>query len=123
MHRLRNAWLQRDPDGAPWRALLDTSRDAAVADSDVFVRDVVSREASAYADEIDRVLERELPWKYTSDPAYVFGETEPAVDLVAVVAASGTAADRAMNRALAHLMGNFGTHTRGFVRSLAETAR
>ena len=123
MHRLRRAWLQRDPDGAPWRALLDTSRDAPVADGDRFVGDVVAMEASAYADEIDEVLERELPWKYTSDPAYVFGETEPAVDLVAVVAASGTAADRAMSRALAHLMGNFGTHTRGFVRLLAESVR
>ena len=123
LHRLRNAWLQRDPDGAPWRALLDTSRDAPVSYSDDFVREVVSKQAFAYADEIDAILERELPWKYTSDPAYVFGETEPDIDVVAVVAASGTAADRAMNRALAHLMRNFGTHTRGFVRSLAETAR
>ena len=123
LHRLRNAWLQRDLDGTPWRALLDTSRDGLGPYTNAFVRDVVSMESFAYADEVDAILERELPWKYTSDPAYVFGETEPDVDLVAVVAASGTAADRAMSRALAHLMGNFGTHTRGFIRSLAETAR
>lgn len=124
LHRVRSAWLRHDFDDPPMRALRDTSRDAATAAyTDASPREVISRQSNAYADALDATLEAHLPRKYTSDPAYVFGETEAGVDLLAVVARSGPAAQAAMTDALVRLLGNFGTHTRSFVRALPIPAR
>ncbi|HEX7440991.1 MAG TPA: hypothetical protein VF319_12945, partial [Caldimonas sp.] len=118
LHRVRSAWLRRDFDDPPLRALRDTRRDAAAGYTDASPRAVITRQSNAYADALDATLEAHLPRKYISDPAYVFGETEAGVDLLAVVARSGAPAQAAMTDALVRLLGNFGTHTRAFVRAL-----
>ena len=69
------------------------------------------------------LLATNLPRKYTSDPKYVLGETEPGVDLLAVVASAGPGGEAAVTDALVRLLGNFGTHTRAFVRALPEPPR
>ena len=46
----------------------------------------------------DAVLERSLPPKYVSDPEYVVGETEPALDLYAIVNQSPPAARKGDDR-------------------------
>ena len=123
LFRIRRAYARSDFNDAPMLALKDSARDAGFAYADASPRDVVARQSHAYADAVDATLERELPVKYTSDPAYVFGETEAGIDLDAVVTRSGQAAQAAMTQALVTLLGNFGTHTRSFVRALAMATR
>ena len=53
----------------------------------------------------------------------MLGETETGVDLLAVVASTGPAGEAAITDSLVRLLGNFGTHTRAFVRSLPEPTR
>ncbi len=84
---------------------------------------MITRESSGYADALDELLAKNLPHKYTSDPSYVLGETETGVDLLAVVASTGPAGEAAITDALVRLLGNFGTHTRAFVRALPEAKR
>ena len=124
LHRIRDAYLRGRPDDAALRALRDTSGDGRIAPyTDASPRDVITRDASAYADALDATLERYLPARYISDPQYVFGETEPGIDLQAVVAHSAPGAEAALTEGLARLLGGFGAHTRSFVRALAVAPR
>ena len=53
----------------------------------------------------------------------MLGETETGVDLLTVVASTGPAGEAAITDSLVRLLGNFGTHTRTFVRALPEAKR
>lgn len=123
LHRIRDAWLRKDFDDPPLRALRDTSHDAANRYTDASPRQVITMQSYALSDALDATLVASLPSKYTSDPAYVFGETETGVDLHAVISKSGAAAREAMTKTLAQLLFNFGTHTRAFVRALVAPSR
>ena len=117
--RMKHAEAGHDAGDAMIRAVADATGDAAhIAFADGAAREVVSRESNALADSTDRVLEQSLPSKYVSDPAYVLGETEPELDLYAVLGNAPPAAQEAMRRMVAGLLRNFGTHTRAFVRAL-----
>ena len=117
--RMRNAYLRGDAGDALMRALEDTSTDAGrVSFTDDTARQVISRESNALAGATDAVLERSLPPKYVSDPEYVVGETEPGLDVYAVVNQSPPAAREAMTVMVAGLLRNFGAYSRAFVRSL-----
>ena len=116
--RLRSDWLRGDFGDAPIAALKDTSRDAGRSYTDASPRATITKESNEAAAAIDAILERQLPAKYVSDPAYVFGETEAGVNLYAVVNGSGAPARTAMTEALVRLLGSFGSYTRAFVRSL-----
>jgi hypothetical protein len=77
----------------------------------------VSRQANAAADVIDAALVAGLPRGYTSDPKYIFGVTRSGVDIYAELGASPAARD-SLKRAIAPLLGNFGSSSRAFVRGL-----
>ena len=118
-HRLRSAYIRHDADDALIRALEDTSTDAGRASfADDTARNVISSESHALAAATDAVLERSLPSKYVSDPKYVVGETEPGLDVYAIVNQSPPAAREAMTVMVAGLLRNFGAYSRAFVRSL-----
>jgi len=123
LHRLRRAYLRGDTNDATLTALRDMSRDPPVPYTDNSPREVITRESSGYADPLDELLAKTLPHKYTSDPSYVLGETETGVDLLAVVASTGPTGEAAITDSLVRLLGNFGTHTRAFVRALPEPKR
>ena len=123
LHRVRRAYLRRDTQDAALLALGDTRRDAATVYTDSAPRQAITAQSSGYADALDALLAEHLPRKYTSDPGYVLGETEPGVDLLAVVASSGPAGEAAITDALVRLLGNFGAHTRAFVRALPASSR
>ena len=118
-HRMRNAYLRGDAGDALVLALEDTSTDAGHASfADDTARKVISSESNALAGATDAVLERSLPPKYVSDPSYVVGETEPGLDVYAIVNQSPPAARAAMTAMVAGLLRNFGAYSRAFVRSL-----
>ena len=122
-HRIRGAWLRKDTADPAWQALAATGGDAATAAYDEgSPRAVITAQSRAAADAVDADLARHLPAKYTSDPSYVFGETEAGVDLEAVVRREPAEARLAMDAALVRLLGNFGRHTRAFVRALVASS-
>ena len=89
-----------------------------LAYADDWPRTVVSRQASEAADAIDAALVASLQPRYTSDPKYVFGVTGSGVDTHAELGASAPASREALKRAIAPLLGNVGSSSRAFVRSL-----
>jgi hypothetical protein len=84
---------------------------------------VITVESRAMADALDDALARYLPSQYVSDPGYVFGETDPGVDLERVSRYLSPVAQVALNGALVGLLGNFGKHTRSFVRSFVAASK
>ena len=99
-------------------ALRDTRLDAATPYADDWPRRVVSKQASSAADAIDAALVAGLPPGYTSDPKYVFGVTRSGVDIYAELGAGPPGARDALKRSIAPLLGNVGSVSRAFVRSL-----
>ena len=98
-------------------ALRDTRLDGA-AYGDDWPRQVVTKQANAAADAIDAALVASLQPRYTSDPTYVFGVTGTGVDTHAELGASAPASREALKRAIAPLLGNVGSASRAYVRSL-----
>ena len=95
LYRVRAAYVQGRTDDAALRALGDLRVDATVpAYTDASPRASITRESNAAASALDAVLAASLPPRYTSDPSYVFGETETGVDLHALVARHGGAPKR-----------------------------
>src|SRR5205085_10057498 len=99
------------------QALRDTTLDR-LAYADDWPRQVVTKQANAAADAIDAALVASLQPRYTSDPAYVFGVTGSGVDTHAELGASAPASREALKRAIAPLLGNVGSSSRAYVRSL-----
>ncbi len=105
-------------------ALRDAKLDASVAPyDDDWPRKVVSQRAHDAADAIDAALVQWLQPKYVSDPAYVFGVTQTGVDIHAELGASAPAARESLKRAIAPLLGNLGTTSRAFARSVIAGSR
>ena len=120
-HRMRGAYLRNNPDDALLRALRNTAADAAqVPWSDATPRQVVSRQAHDWADRTDHMLEEALPAKYISDPAYVFEQTEPDIDLFAVLKSAPQNMQDEMTQLVSSLMQHFGTQSRVFIGSLSR---
>jgi hypothetical protein len=82
------------------------------------LRKVVSLEAFNHADALDAALERALPAHYVADPGFDYGAADDPHDLWAVLAHSSVAAREALLNALIGLLGQFGSQTRAFVRTL-----
>ncbi len=121
--RMRAAYLRGDDNDALLRGARDSSSDAALAPFTLAaLRASISAQSNGAADAVDATLEQTLPRKYISDPAYVFGETEPEIDLNALLAKSAPQAQSRMGALLAGLMRNFGAQSRALLRALPVAA-
>ena len=90
--------------------------------SDLYARDVVSRQSHAYGSKLTNILLDSLPAAYMSDPAFDFGVNESGIDLVAEVKQRDPAKQAKLDQALAELMGNFGAHSRNLVRGVLKAS-
>ena len=118
-HRMRNDYLQHTMDDPLLAALRDTSRDAMQLQyTDATPRHIVSLQAHAWADRTDAALVRDMPARYISDPDYVFEQTEPDIDMAAVMQQATPERQADLAGLLAELLRHFGTHTRVFIASL-----
>jgi hypothetical protein len=88
--------------------------------SDLYARDVVSRESHALGARVTDILIDTLPDTYVSDPAFDFGVKESGIDLVAEIGLQDTAKRARLDAATAELMGNFGSHSRNLVRGVLK---
>ncbi len=127
LHRLTRASLAAAGSGPSPAdrlrvALGDSAADAGPPYTPATIRDRLTRESVERADSLDATLERWIPPRYTSDPTYTLGETEPEPDLEALLAGQDPAAVRAMDAALQVSLQAFGRYSRLFVRSLAAAA-
>lgn len=118
-HQMRTAYLNGDSQDV----LLRTTREppagtSAVRYTPVSVRASISKQAHAIADSTDAALERLLPAKTISDSEYLFGESEPDINLFALLAKTSPEKQARMSQLVAGLMRNFGVHTRAFILAL-----
>ena len=120
---MRAAYADRAAADVGIDALRNTKLDATTPYDDDWPRQVVSSRANDAADAIDAALVAWLQPKYVSDPGYVFGVTQTGVDTYAELGATSPAARDALKRAIAPLLGNLGTTSRAFVRSVIAGSR
>lgn len=115
--RMHAAYLRNDTQDALLRATRETLTSTSTSPPYSFrqIRQEISRQSYALADQTDALLEHALPWKYISDPNYVFGETEPQVNVFKTIANATIEQQTRMTESTAHLMKNFGIHTRAFI--------
>ena len=108
------------------QALRQTDRDASYpAWTDLYTRDVVSRQSHALGPRLTDILVATLPAGYVSDPKFDFGVKEAEIDLAAELGRQGssTSAQRAkLDGMVAELLGNFGAHSRNLVRGVLKGA-
>ena len=122
--RMREAYLKKDDDDALLRAARNVAGDSAYPRyTATAVRQSITRQSHAAADATDAALERGVPPKYISDPDYVMSASGEDVDLHALVSAGAAAPREEMTSLVSGLMMNFGTHSRLFIRAVAEGAR
>ena len=114
-YRMHTAYLRKDIQDALLRATREASSSAPVPYSSSQIRQEISGQSHALANETDAMLEHVLPKKYISDPSYILGESEPDLNLLSVMANATTEQQTRMTESTANLMRNFGTYTRAFV--------
>ena len=115
------------------RARLDTPLEVALRQSerdssypawnDLYVRDVVSKQAYGMGERLVGALLESLPRGYVSDPTFDFGAKEASINLLAEIDRMGPqhAQRRALlDRTLAELLTNFGSHSRNVVRGVLK---
>lgn len=118
-HRMRAAYLRKDHEDALLRASRGMPDDApSPSYTPTAVRQEISRQSHAAAAVTDAALEQILPYKYISDPNYLFGETETEVNLFALLGQAPLSQQLSMTNMVSELMHHFGVHSRSFILSL-----
>lgn len=88
--------------------------------SNLYARDVVSRQSQALGARLTEILVDTLPPGYVSDPAFDFGVKESDIDLVSELARQDAGKRAKLDSVTAELMGNFGAHSRNVVRGVLK---
>lgn len=125
LERYQNQQISRaalsNQDSDVEKALRNDSQDAShPAWSDVYARDVVSRQSQVLGSKISDILLDTLPPKYVLDPTFDFGARESGIDLVGELMHQNQAKRARLDKAIAELMGNFGTHSRNVLRGILK---
>ena len=104
-------------------ALRSDARDGSYpAWSDAYPRDVAARQAHAHGPGLVALLLATMPKEYVADPGYDFGVQGDRVDLLAELSHRDAARRAELDHEIADLMGNFGAHSRNFVRAILQAA-
>ena len=88
--------------------------------SDLYVRDVVAREAFDAGAALAQTLVASMPPGMVSDPAFDFGVKESGIDLIAELSRLDPAKRDRLDSAVAELLGHFGAHSRNAVRGILK---
>ena len=103
------------------KSLRDGDKDSTYPSwSDLYARDVVSRQSYALGARLTDILVDTLPAGYVSDPAFDFGVKESGIDLVAELGRGDPGKPTKLDAAVSELMGNFGAHSRNLVRGVLK---
>ena len=89
----------------------------------LYARDVVSRESHAYGDKLTQIIVDSMPPMYVNDASFDFGPKEAAIDLKTEVSKLDSAKVATLDKAVAELLGNFGSHSRNLVRGVLAASK
>lgn len=110
-------------DTAVEKALRNSNKDASYpAWTDLYARDVVSRQSYTYGAKLTEILVDTLPAGYVSEAAFDFGVKEPGIDLLAELSHQDVGKRARLDGAVAELMGNFGAHSRNALRGILKAS-
>lgn len=117
-HLLHQLYTDKKLDAPALMSFRDSKLDAGYgAFGASYVRGVLTKDADRLADPTDSALEKSCPARLVSDPAYLFEQTEPDINMVKVMEADPK--KRAiLDAQLTHLLTTFGAHSRNFVRAV-----
>lgn len=105
------------------KSLADTSKDDSYPEwSDLYVRDVVAKQAASYGNRISDTIADSIPAKYVNDPQFDFGTQEANISLVEVLSKEDAQARAKLDNAIAELLAHFGAHTRNELRSILKAS-
>ena len=105
------------------KSLRNSDKDASYPPwSDLYARDVVSRQSQAIGSRLTDILVDALPLAYVTDPSFDFGVKESSIDLVAEISKQDAAKRARLDTVTTELMGNFGAHSRNVVRGILKTS-
>lgn len=112
---------QAHQEGAFEKSLRSPEQDGKYpAWSDLYTRDVVSRQAYALGTRLTEALVSALPARYVSDPGFDFGVKESGINLVSELSHQDAGARSRLDRLLEELLINFGAHSRNLVRGVLK---
>jgi hypothetical protein len=104
-------------------ALRGADKDSSYAPwSDMYARDVVSRQSHALGNRLTEILVNTLPAGFVSDPGFDFGVKESGIDLVKELGKQDDAKRARFDTMVAELLGNFGAHSRNLLRGVLKSA-
>ena len=110
-------------DTAMERALRNTQLDRNYgAWSDLYLRDVVAREAYAQGEKTAEVIIAAMPRAYISDPTFDFGVKEDSIALLAAMDKQDSGRRAALDAQLTLLLGHFGAHSRNALRGILKNS-
>ena len=89
--------------------------------SDMYARDVVSRQSHALGSRLTEILVDTLPAGFVSDPGFDFGVKESGIDLVAELEKQDSNKRARFDTMVTELLGNFGAHSRNLVRGVLKS--
>jgi hypothetical protein len=89
--------------------------------SDMYARDVVSRQSHALGSRLTEILVDTLPAGFVSDPGFDFGVKESGIDLVAELEKQDSTKRARFDTMVTELLGNFGAHSRNLVRGVLKS--
>ena len=99
-------------------ALADMSTDAGYGDYTAsYPRDVLTVESVDRSKLVDHLLEKTFPERLVDDPEYLFGETEPDLNVLVAVREETTKGTDDLDALLREFMLSIGAHARNFVRA------
>jgi len=105
------------------KSLRASNQDASYpAWSDLYARDVVSRQSQALGSRLTDILVDTLPLAYVTDPSFDFGVKESGIDLLAEISQQDAAKRSRLDSITTELMGNFGAHSRNLVRGILKAS-
>jgi hypothetical protein len=103
------------------KALRNSDKDSSYPVwSDLYARDVVSRQSHALGPRLTDILVDTLPAAYVSDPAFDFGVKESSIDLASELSKQDPGKRARLDSLAAELMANFGAHSRNLVRGVLK---
>ncbi len=117
------AAAQAKADTGNETALRSADKDSSYAPwSDLYARDVVSRQSHTLGNRLTEILVDTLPAAYVSDPGFDFGVKESAIDVLTEMDKQDSAKRARFDTLLTELLGNFGAHSRNLVRGVLKNA-
>lgn len=123
MHARLSAGVVDDPI---FLAVADASRDAQYGPyNDRYIRDVVTAESNARAQDLDAIIARSMPERLVHDPDYDFDSDfrDGEEDLYARIVRERREAEQALSEPLRDLFLSFGAHTRNYARHVLSARR